>query len=313
MIDRHGEHGLEREELTAREVKLLDRTWAFAIEHQGDQDRKGTNVPYTTHLKGVARRVLIDGGTAEEAAGALLHDVVEDTPFGNGHSVEIAEVRDRFGPRVAEVVEFCTDAEPGPNGLKAPWRPRKEAHFAHLLPADAGVLRVVAADKTDNITGQLQDFEACGRDSGALAESLARFKGSFAGTLWYYRGMRTAMEDKLTGSDLYEELTQKINEFAGFRKAKADEASRVVQSRVVLDSLDPCGVGPEAITKGYYAVDARELGRRASVPAAKPSRDIVQELSTQWYGEGSWDVEAIDRVAEALAELPATEPGQDQV
>ena len=275
MTDRHGKHDLG-------EDPRYDEAWAFVIENQGAQNRKGTNTAYTTHLRGVAHKVLKNGGTPEEAIGGMLHDVVEDTPvLEGGHSVDVAEVRKLFGPRVAEVVEFCTDAAPDPGESKAPWRRRKEEHFKHLVEADSGTLRVVAADKTDNISGQLADFKACGDDPAALAESLSRFKGGFAGTLWYYRGMRAAMGDKLAGSELYDELTARIADLARLWSPTADELERRDRVRLTLDRLDPGNVGPIRVADGHYVIDADELVRRSDDPTIRTPRR-PRELSMFW-------------------------------
>jgi len=295
MNGRHGAHGLG-------EDSRFDEAWGFVIEHQGDQNRKGTDIAYTTHLRGVAQRVLDDGGTSEEAIGGMLHDVVEDTPVNKGgHSVEVDEVRAKFGDRVAEVVDFCTDTEPKPGEPKEPWRERKEEHFEKLRSADAGTLRVVAADKTDNLTGQLADFEECGEDAGDLAKSLTRFKGGLAGTLWYYRGMRAAMGNKLEGSRLHGELSDKITRLARLRSPSADELDCRDRLRLVLDAHDPRAVGALRVADGHYAIDAEELARRATVPEAAETADIVELLVTQWYGETGWSDATKQAAADALA------------
>lgn len=45
--------------------------------HRG-QLRKGTSIPYVTHLLAVAAIVGENGGTEDEVIAALLHDAVED-------------------------------------------------------------------------------------------------------------------------------------------------------------------------------------------------------------------------------------------
>ena len=42
------------------------------------QQRKGTTIPYLSHLRAVSALVLEHGGDQEQAVAALLHDVVED-------------------------------------------------------------------------------------------------------------------------------------------------------------------------------------------------------------------------------------------
>ncbi|HEX2309301.1 MAG TPA: HD domain-containing protein, partial [Vicinamibacterales bacterium] len=56
----------------------FDRAFALARELHSSQIRKGTKIPYVSHLLGVASLVLEDGGDEDQAIAALLHDAVED-------------------------------------------------------------------------------------------------------------------------------------------------------------------------------------------------------------------------------------------
>ncbi|PJB60459.1 MAG: phosphohydrolase, partial [Armatimonadetes bacterium CG_4_9_14_3_um_filter_66_14] len=94
---------------------------------------KGTDIPYVAHLLAVCSTVLEKGGTEDQAIAALLHDGIEDQ--GGAPTREV--IRGRFGDRVVEIVDGCTDAEGEP---KPPWRQRKEAYLAHLRDAPAAVL-----------------------------------------------------------------------------------------------------------------------------------------------------------------------------
>ena len=52
--------------------KALDFTYKIHIK----QNRKGTGIPYFTHLVSVSNNVIEDGGTTDEAIGGLLHDAL---------------------------------------------------------------------------------------------------------------------------------------------------------------------------------------------------------------------------------------------
>ena len=82
--------------LTDRFVKAV--RYANRAHHR--QLRKGTAVPYVSHLLGVAAHVIDDGGSEDEAIAALLHDVVKD----QGGLRRLADVRRRFGAHVAAIV-----------------------------------------------------------------------------------------------------------------------------------------------------------------------------------------------------------------
>jgi (p)ppGpp synthase/HD superfamily hydrolase len=97
--------------------RRFEQALIFATRKHAGQGRKGTAVPYISHLLSVAGLVLEAGGDEDLAVAALLHDVVEDC----GGAPMLKEVRRRFGKRVVHVVEGCTDAFviPKPPGVSA--------------------------------------------------------------------------------------------------------------------------------------------------------------------------------------------------
>lgn len=162
---------------SARLGPRVMRAFQFAAEKHARQTRKASTIPYIAHLMGVASLVLEAGGDEDLAIAALLHDVVEDC----GGAPMLKEVRRRFGKRVAEVVDGCTDAYEIP---KPPWRDRKESYIRRLKKESADTRLVSAADKLNNIRSILSDYRSVG-------ESVwSRFNGGREGTLWYYRTLR---------------------------------------------------------------------------------------------------------------------------
>ena len=86
----------------------FDQALAYAARHHRTQLRKGSRVPYLSHLMSVSALVLEHGGSEDQAIAALLHDAVEDAPAGQGPAV-LREIRERFGEAVARIVEACSD------------------------------------------------------------------------------------------------------------------------------------------------------------------------------------------------------------
>jgi (p)ppGpp synthase/HD superfamily hydrolase len=80
------------------------------------QTRKSTEVPYLSHLMSVSSLVLEDGGDEDEAIAALLHDALEDC----ADRITAKEIEARFGPRVREIVQACTDTPPEFKGGEKP-------------------------------------------------------------------------------------------------------------------------------------------------------------------------------------------------
>lgn len=185
--------------------------------HAG-QTRKGTEIPYVSHLLAVAALVLEHGGDEDAAIAAALHDAVEDQ--GGARTRE--RIRRRFGARVASIVDGCTDGEPGPGRRGAgDWRERKERYVAHLRTAPRAVLLVSAADKLHNARAVLDDYRRHG-------EALwSRFNGGRAGTLWYYRSLVGALRrNRRSPAGLVAELARVVQELDRLAGARRRRGSR---------------------------------------------------------------------------------------
>lgn len=172
------------------------------------QHRKGSSIPYVTHLLAVAAIVGENAGTEEEVIAALLHDAVED----QGGPPTRAEIRARFGENVARIVDGCTDTDQMP---KPPWRARKEAYIAHIRIAEPSVRLVSMADKLHNARSILADLKERGE------AAWEKFSGGKDGSVWYYR----------TLADLYRAIDGRPLAF---------EFARVV------DEIEFVAIGPEA-------------------------------------------------------------------
>lgn len=155
----------------------LSNALAMAITKHKHEVRRGTVVPYITHLLAVAALVGESGGTEDEMIAALLHDAA-----GEGELQPVLdEIRKKFGQSVASIVDGCCEHFKGPE--KLPWLERKQAYLSRLAAAPLTVLRVVCADKLHNALAISRDLKAQGP---AVFE---RFRGDRDGTLWYYRSL----------------------------------------------------------------------------------------------------------------------------
>lgn len=160
--------------LTARFEEAL----SYAAQLHAKQIRKGSGVPYVSHLLGVASLVLEHDGNEDEAIAALLHDAIED------QGVTREQIAAKYGEAVAEIVQGCTDGVPdATTGQKPPWRQRKEAYIAHIDDTRPASIRLVsAADKLHNIRSIITDYRT------QREELWSRFSGGRE-TIWYYRAL----------------------------------------------------------------------------------------------------------------------------
>jgi (p)ppGpp synthase/HD superfamily hydrolase len=152
----------------------FEKALVYAHRAHAGQVRKGSGVPYISHLLAVAALVLEADGSETEAIGALLHDVVED----QGGQERLDEIQKEFGPEEAAIVVGCSDAFENP---KPEWWERKRKYLAHLPEASPSALKVSVADKLHNARTILADYREVGEDLWS------RFKTGKEGTLWYYQ------------------------------------------------------------------------------------------------------------------------------
>lgn len=155
---------------------------AFASSAHFGQRRKGSGAPYITHPIAVASIAAQYGADEDQAIACLLHDVMEDC------GVSRAALAERYGERVAAIVEACTDTTLDP---KPPWRPRKERHIAHVRAQPVHTKLVIAADKLHNAQSILSDL----RRKSVGASVWERFTADREQVLWYYQAMSDALAD----------------------------------------------------------------------------------------------------------------------
>jgi len=166
---------------------MVFRAIKFVAEaHQGHY-RKGTNIPYISHLMNVMKILCEIGCDKEIIAAGILHDVVEDT------SVTIEQVERIFGKRVATIVLGASEPDHDRNGKdeKTSWSLRKQ-HTIEFITREATLeqLLVSCADKLDNITAIKHDYVLNGE------KLWERFNAPKSDQQWYYTSLAAAFEQR---------------------------------------------------------------------------------------------------------------------
>lgn len=160
----------------------FDHALSYASMIHRIQVRKGSGVPYISHLLGVASITLEFGGNEDQAIAALLHDAAED----QGGEARLHDIRITFGEDVEKIVRDCSDSmggkKPSDAGdRKIEWRLRKEAYLTTLPDKADSSLLVSLADKTHNAEAIVTDVHRSGPDVWE------RFTGEKNGSIWYYQ------------------------------------------------------------------------------------------------------------------------------
>ncbi len=179
----------------------LDDAFTLARQLHDTQTRKGSSVPYLSHLLAVAGIVSEHGGDEDQVIAALLHDSVED----QGGSALLEKLRGQFGDRVATLIEACTDAFDKP---KPPWKERKLGYLSRIPQAPREARLIIAADKIHNLRSMIADYEIVGE------KLWDRFTASREETLWYYRSVYDAIRrdwDHAIASSYERELAKLVS------------------------------------------------------------------------------------------------------
>ena len=124
------------------DTTLLLEATRYAAHMHRDQRRKGRdNQPYVNHVIEVAHVLAQEGGVEDVAllCAALLHDTVEDTASTD------ADIRDRFGDEIADLVAEVTDDK------SLPKAERKTLQIAHAAGASERAKMLKLADKICNV------------------------------------------------------------------------------------------------------------------------------------------------------------------
>lgn len=134
---------------------LVKEALETARKAHAGQIRTGSSdgMPFVEHPIAVAERLAGHRFDDEVLAAALLHDVVEKG------SVERDEVRERFGDRVADLVEALTE-----DASIASYEDRKAEHRRRVANSSPAALAIFAADKLTNVAMLRETFALIGED-----------------------------------------------------------------------------------------------------------------------------------------------------
>jgi (p)ppGpp synthase/HD superfamily hydrolase len=185
---------------------FVERAMRLAATAHLAQRRKGTDIPYLTHLASVAL-ILSRGGFDDDEvlAAALLHDAVEDT------QLTADEIRDGFGDRVASLVVAVSETKRDEDGVALPWRHRKQEHVARLRSEPVEARAITLADKIHNVGTLLDDLS---EDPTAWS----RFNTAPAEQLWYHDAVIESIGEEPQLAQLKGEYRELLNRLR--RKAR---------------------------------------------------------------------------------------------
>ena len=153
-----------------------------AWAHDG-QLRKGTDLPYVSHVYGVMHLVGQQPGVDENTIiAAVLHDVLEDA--SDKYSIEDME-RD-FGEQATTYVRMISKDK----SLNT-WQERADDYLSRLDLISSPPLVIAACDKVHNLSSILADYDEVGE------ELWQRFNSGKESQRWWYCAVYAKIERRL--------------------------------------------------------------------------------------------------------------------
>lgn len=227
-----------------KKVEIIERAYKFAKEaHKGVRRRSGE--PYILHPIAVAKIASQEIGLGSTSiCAALLHDVVEDTDY------TVEDIKQHFGPKIAQLVEGLTKISGGIFGDKASAQAENFRKLLLTMSEDIRVVLVKMADRLHNMRtlGSMapnKQYKIAGETLYIYAP-LAHRLGLFA--------IKTELEDlafKYEHPKTYEAISQKIVDSETRRAAIYSDFSLPIKEK-----LDAIGIkyDAKARLKSVYSI-----------------------------------------------------------
>lgn len=216
--------------LTDSDKKLIRKAFDVAVDAHKDQRRKSGEA-YIFHPIAVAKIVASEIGLgATSIAAALLHDVVEDTPF------TVEDIERLFNPKVAQMVEGLTKISLVQKDLNASVQAENFRKMILTLNDDVRVILIKLADRLHN----MQTMESMREDKQTkIASETLYIYAPLAHRLGLYN-IKTKLEDlglKYTEPAIYKDILSKIKETKEEQDAYIKDISDILKK-----SLDEEGI-----------------------------------------------------------------------
>lgn len=239
--------------LSRTDKKLIRTAFDTAVDAHKEQRRKSGEA-YIFHPIAVAKIVASEIGLdATSIAAALLHDVVEDTPY------TLADIEQIFGKTIARIVNGLTKISHLEYQKDVSIQAENFRKMLLTLNEDIRVIIIKIADRLHNM--QTMDSMAPDKQLKIASETLYIY-APLAHRIGLYN-IKSELEDlglKYTETEVYSEITDKIKESKEEQDAYITAFSSVIQK-----TLDTEGINYEIKGRPKSVFSIRRKMMRQSV------------------------------------------------
>ncbi|MDG1804913.1 RelA/SpoT family protein [Flavicella sp.] len=240
--------------LSESDKVLIRKAFDLALEAHSDQRRK-TGEPYIFHPIAVAKIVAYEIGLgAESIAAALLHDVVEDTPY------TVNDMERLFGETIAKIVSGLTKISKLNKEQDASIQAENFRKMLLTLHDDVRVILIKIADRLHN----MQTMESMpGYKQVKISSETLYIYAPLAHRLGLYN-IKTELEDlglKYTEPEVFNDIKENLN-------ANKDEQNAYIErfSDNIRENLDKEGFSYKikGRTKSIYSIRRKMRAQNVS-------------------------------------------------
>lgn len=182
----------------------LNEAIKFAVDCHAGQIRKMANTPYILHPLEVASIIATITTNEDVMIAGVLHDTVEDC------NLDPQIIREKFGKRVAALVQSETEDRLSNRPAEETWQQRKEESLLmleHTKERDVKILWL--ADKLSNMRSFYLEYQKNGDE---IWQCLHQKDPHMQG--WYYKTIETLLFE-LSDTAAYQEYRQLVSTIFG--------------------------------------------------------------------------------------------------
>ncbi len=185
--------------VTDTDTPELLRAYAYAAKAHAGQMRKGTPLPYLTHIITTMKYAKLLTDDVEILIAAALHDTVEDT------WVTLDMVCKEFGDKVAWYLNEETENKRASLPASETWEIRKQENIKHIHQATKEVKMLFLADKTANAESLVRELHQDGEILWTKFNQKDKKRHA-----WYYRECANALWE-FADTEVYRLLREYIH------------------------------------------------------------------------------------------------------
>ena len=181
-------------------MSTVEKAINFAVKAHKGMQRKSKTRPFILHP--LEAMLIVSTITEDEdvLAAAVLHDVIEDTPYTK------QDIEKEFGKRIADLVDSESENKREGQDPKETWMIRKRETIEHLSKSSREVKLICLGDKLANLREMARDYRKNGKTLWEVFNSTREMQN------WYYWAVLSVLKPEFEGTPAIKEYEDLLRE-----------------------------------------------------------------------------------------------------